>query len=215
MQAPREISREEAGSTDPVPAGGGNDPAGVDPNADPGSGTPNDGNPPSPKKDDGQPLDPKDFIKKSDYDEAVKQRDRNYARLKKAEAKLKEKGITLEEDEPVPSPRTPDSTADPFSLAKQTRALSDLDDQEIDFAAFVARGKNISPAEAIKTPEFETFLKGKRGADFKSSKVPAPGSGSPRGSQLPDADAIGKMSKDAHEKLDREYQKRQQGGSGF
>lgn len=217
IEPPKEISREAAGDTRPVdPGETGADPSDADLNGGGGSDRSDGDSRSSDTNGDGKPpLDPKDFVSKEEYNKAVKQRDHNYARLKKAEKKLKEKGITLEDDDSEPSAQSPDSPADPFSLAKQVGVLKDFDEREIDFAAFIAKGKGITASEAIKTIEFETFLKGKRGADFKSSNVPAPGSGGRPENYLPDPKKIGTMSKEDHAALDKKAMDRQTGGGGI
>lgn len=214
VPVPREIPRDAAGDTTVVPPGGA-DPAanGADPN---GGGA---GDPPvvpaTPKPGDGGQPDPKDFVPRSEFDKLSDTNKHLHARATKAEGKLKEKGITLDEPAAPNAPAAPSSPADPITLAKTVSALKDYDEQELDTAAMIARGKNVDVIEAIKTPEFETYLKGKRGADFKSSKVPTPSSGGRPSTSLPDANKIATMSKEDHAALDRASMERQQGGQGI
>ncbi len=204
VPTPKEISRNEAGNTDPDLGGdiipGGNDVPNVD-------------NPVPPKKDEQPAFDPKDFVKKSDYEKTVSQRDRNYARMKKAEEMLKEKGIDFE-DEPAPAaPAKPYST-DAFSIAKTVSALKDFDEREIDFAQTIAQAKNVTAPEAVQTEEFKTWLLGKRSQESKGNDVPRPGTRGAPTPGLPDATKIGQMSKDEHAKLERDFLAKQDGRGG-
>ena len=200
VQPPKEIPRAAAGNTDPVPPGGA-DPAGN--GGDPNGGTPANpaGADPAPHKP-GDSVDLSQYVPKADYEKLEGTNKHLYGRATKAEGRLKEKGIPLDDPAAPPAPSAPNSPADPISIVRQANALRDFDDQELDFAATLAQGKNVPVTEAIKTVEFETYLKGKRGADFKSSKVPVPGSGGRPTTSLPDAAAIGKMSKDEHAALE-------------
>lgn len=133
-----------------------------------------------------------------------------YERLKKTEAKLKEKGISLEEDKIQPK-----DIANPFNLAKSVAILKDFDGAEIDFAEKIARIDNISPEQAIQTSEFKTWLKGKRDEDLKANRIPTPNSSS-ASYGLPSEEDIGKMSKAEHAKFEKEFLARQRNkGSGF
>lgn len=147
-------------------------------------------------------------------EKGVKYTDREkhlYERLKKTEAKLKEKGISLEE----PKVQTTKDPSNPFNLAKSVAILKDFDTAEIDFAEKIARIDNISPEQAIKTAEFKTWLKGKRDEDLKANRIPAPNSSS-GGVDLPNDEDIGKMSKAEHAKFEKEYLAKQRSrGSGF
>ena len=212
---PVEIPRAAAGDTAPVAAGGADPfPNGGDPNGGAGDGDP--GADPAPlNKGDGSQFDPKDFVPRSEFEKLETTNKHLFARTTKAEGKLKEKGISLDEAAP-PAPSSPTPPAnDPISIARQVNALKDFDDQELDFAATLAQGKGVAVTEIVKSLEFETYLKGKRGADFKSSKVPAPGSGGSPSHALPDANAIAKMSKEEHAALDRKAMEQQNGGRGI
>lgn len=213
VPVPKEIPRAAAGDTTVVPAGGA-DPAanGADPNGG-GAAIPPAVVPAAPKP--GDSVDLSQYVPKADYDKLSDTNKHLHGRATRAEGKLKEKGISLDEPAAPPAPSAPSSPADPVSLARQVRSLEGLDDQELDFAATLAQGKSVPVHEAIKTPEFETYLKGKRGADFKSSKVPTPGSAGRPSTALPDANKIATMSKEEHAALDRAAMERQQGGQGI
>lgn len=133
-----------------------------------------------------------------------------YERLKKTEAKLKEKGFSMEEERPQSK-----ETSNPFNLAKSVAILKDFDSAEIDFAEKIARMDNISPEQAIQSSEFKTWLKGKRDEDLKANRIPAPNSSS-ASYGLPSEEDIGKMSKAEHAKFEKEFLSRQRNkGSGF
>jgi hypothetical protein len=133
-----------------------------------------------------------------------------YERLKKTEAKLKEKGISMDEGRPQTG-----ESANPFNLAKSVAVLRDFDSSEIDFAEKIARMDNISAEQAVQSSEFKTWLKGKRDEDLKANRIPAPNSSS-ASYGLPDGEAIGKMSKTEHAKFEKDFLAKQRNkGSGF
>ncbi len=134
-----------------------------------------------------------------------------FERAKKAEARLKEKGIDLDE----PKVQQNRDSSNPFSLAKSVAVLKDFDASEIDFAEKIARMDNTTPEQAVNTPEFKTWLKGKRDEDLKANRVPAPNSSS-SSYGLPNSEEVGKMTKEQHAKFEKDYlAKNRNKGSGF
>ena len=140
-----------------------------------------------------------DNISKEEYEKVLAERDRSYARAKRAEGRLKEKGISLEDEPPqTPQPKS----QDPFSLAKTVNVLRDYDATEIDMIQSW-KGGTQQPEEVVKDQNFQIWLKGKRDADLKIKNAPSP-SGSSQSSGIPDPSEIGKMTKEEHAKLERE-----------
>lgn len=143
-----------------------------------------------------------------------------YARATSAEAELKiykdkygEGKIDPNKDQPKTDP-TPNPT-DPFSLAKVVASLKEYDAEEIDFAATISKVKGIAPAEAVKTPDFTLWLKGKRDRDALDNKVPAPG-GAGSHDNLPSDEDVSKMSNAEHAKFEKDYlAKSRNKGSGL
>lgn len=201
MPEPTPIPPSAVGDTHPVEPG---NPGGVPPLAVPPTDD-NKGNPPVP---------PADVVPKKDYEEVVGQRDRNYARLKKAEEKLKEKGISLDEQPPTTPPSaSPAAAQDPFSLAKVVSVLKDFDGAEIDMIQKLAKADNVTPERVIQDQNFKIWLKGKREEDLKAKAIPSPSGSSPSG-MTPDAAKIGTMSKEEHAQYEREFIAKQRGGRG-
>ena len=140
-----------------------------------------------------------------------------YARLKKVEDEkkaYKEKFQSLLNEDDIKQKLTekPEST-DPYGLAKTVAALKNYDDVEIDFASTLGKAMSKSPQEVVKTQEFKFWLKGKRDKDLLDNNIPSPNSSSPS-LGLPNSDEIGKMSKEEHQKLEKEFQNKRK-GSGF
>lgn len=132
-----------------------------------------------------------------------------YERVKKLESQLKDKGNQTD------NPSKESVTGNPFDLAKSVAALKDFDSKEIDFASKIAKFEGISPEEAINSPEFKTWLKGKRDEDLKANNIPTPNSSS-SSYGLPSDEDIGKMSKEEHAKFEKEFLAKQRSkGSGF
>jgi hypothetical protein len=139
--------------------------------------------------------------------------ERNYARAKAAEEKLKE--YRSKDELPKQSqPPQANTQHDPIELAKAVKALSQFDEAELNLAQKIAKADGISPLEAVKTEEFKMFSEGKRAKDLRDNKIPKPASGGGQGQGLPDGDSIGKMSDADHARLEREFKQRQTIGRG-
>lgn len=140
-----------------------------------------------------------------------------YTRATSAEEKVKlykEKFGDIDGAKPIRTDVPKDST-DPFTLAKVVASLKDYDTEEIDFASTIASVKKIAPAEAVKTPDFQLWLKGKRDRDDKDNKIPAPG-GAGIHDFAPSSDDIAKMSNAQHAQAEKDFNaKKRNKGSGL
>lgn len=140
--------------------------------------------------------------------EAEAARDRNYARAKTAEEKLKSKPSS-----DTPANPTHETTVDPYSLAKTVSSLKDFDEAEIDYLSTLSKATGKSPTELKASTEFKYWLRGKREEDSTNKLIPPP-AGSVASYQLPSSDEIAKMSSQELEVLERKYhaQKKARGG---
>jgi hypothetical protein len=136
-----------------------------------------------------------------------------FERNKKLEAELeasrKNLGVETPKTEATPS-------VDPFSLAKTVASLKEYDATEIDYIATISKMKNISPEQAVQTPEVKLWLVGKRDQDYKNSKIPVPGGSGGQGSGMSSSDDIAKMTPEQHKQFERDYlSKNRNKGSGL
>lgn len=137
-----------------------------------------------------------------------------YERTKKLEAELAQRTKPAVET-PVDKGFNP-SSVDPYSLAKTVATLKDYDATEIDYISTIAKVKNVSPEQAVQSPEVKLWLVGKRDQDYKNSKIPAPGGSGSSGHSSASSEAIEKMTPEQHKQYEREYlAKARNKGSGL
>lgn len=199
MPTPAPINRAVAGDTHPAPA--------PDTPPAPPDGGSGDGAPASPPQggNGGEKVYSQADIDKlaGERDKAVQERDQQFGRAKKAETKLKERGISMDDEPPASPPADAPQAkpADPFSLARSVTALKDLDPREIDEAEFISKAMGVAPEEAIKSDRFQTWVAGKRAKDLADGKVPKPGS-SATPSYIKSPEEVGKMTKEEHQRYE-------------
>jgi len=123
-----------------------------------------------------QEKNPKDASSASLQKEGKPNVERLYARLKKAEEKVKELRQKLEEKEKSQPSEKGEERVDIFDLAKTVSALKDYSPEELGYIQMVAKAKGLTPEEAAKTEEAKLLIAAKREKVAKEQKVPAPSS---------------------------------------
>ena len=108
-------------------------------------------------------------------DELLEKNKQLWARLQKAEKKVKEGQSPEKETVPTEQP----TQQDPIELAKTVKELSQYSPEELDYIKLISSAKGVSPQEALKSDEVQLYVQARREKVEKESKNLNPSSRQP------------------------------------